>query len=72
MRIIVGEESVETLVNDLLDDRSSLMKEINDIGRICPWLVECMLHERNKYMVLELEQVCDMWGVTYGKNLHFA
>jgi pheromone shutdown protein TraB len=54
-----GEEmsTEEDDLDRLLQDRSLIAKEMNKLAELSPWLVECLVHERDKFMVLELEQV---------------
>lgn len=44
-------------VNDFLDRSDLITAEVRRMGKKFPWLVEVLIHERDKYMVLELEQV---------------
>jgi len=44
-------------VNALVNNRQAIMHEMDKLAKVSPWLVECLLHERDLFMVLELEQV---------------
>eukprot|EP01032_Pedospumella_encystans_P019104 gene19104-21730_t len=46
-------------MNALIDNRQAIMREMDRLAKVSPWLVECLLHERDKFMVLELEQTLD-------------
>ena len=53
-----GMQSLEEKdVNDFLDRSDLITAEVRRMGKKFPWLVEVLIHERDKYMVLELEQV---------------
>lgn len=51
--ISVEEEDMNALVHN----RQAIMHEMDKLAKVSPWLVECLLHERDQFMVLELEQV---------------
>eukprot|EP00428_Durinskia_dybowskii_P061229 CAMPEP_0170363144 /NCGR_PEP_ID=MMETSP0117_2-20130122/4702_1 /TAXON_ID=400756 /ORGANISM="Durinskia baltica, Strain CSIRO CS-38" /LENGTH=222 /DNA_ID=CAMNT_0010617595 /DNA_START=282 /DNA_END=950 /DNA_ORIENTATION=- len=54
--------SIEAQANELLDHADSLIEEIKYIEKHCPWVVECLLNERDKFMVLELEKSMESIG----------
>lgn len=44
-------------VNQLLDNRDIITEETRRLGKTLPWVVECLINERDLFMVLELEMV---------------
>ena len=50
-------DEIESVINEVVADRNLLTAELQRMGRKWPWLVECLINERDKFMVLELEQV---------------
>lgn len=44
-------------VNQLLDNRDIITEETHRLGKLLPWVVECLINERDLFMVLELEMV---------------
>jgi hypothetical protein len=44
-------------MNALLDNPDMVTREMLHLGKKFPWLLESLIHERDQYMVLELEQV---------------
>jgi pheromone shutdown protein TraB len=47
----------EANINALLDSEDAMLSGMQELGEDCPWLTECLINERDKYMVLELELV---------------
>lgn len=47
-------------LNKFVQDRQAIKKEMDRLAKLSPWLVECLINERDKFMVLELEQVSSL------------
>ena len=64
-----ADQTMEDTVNELIGDKDLLDQEFRRVGKICPWLVECLISERDKFMTLEMEKVC-YYSTTFTISAH--
>ena len=47
----------KVLNDDVIKDKNQMDEDVRESGKLCPWLMECITNERDRFMVLEMEKV---------------
>mmetsp|Transcript_5957 Transcript_5957/g.13160 ORF Transcript_5957/g.13160 Transcript_5957/m.13160 type:complete len:329 (+) Transcript_5957:120-1106(+) len=53
---------MQTAIDQMKGNKDMLTAEVQRMGKKFPWIVECLINERDKFMVLELEMTLNELG----------
>lgn len=57
MMMFSRKDKIQQVIDDARTDKDITSEMIKEMGKDYPWLVECLLNERDQFMILELHRV---------------